>query len=343
MKKKIVAIALLFITVLSLIFTVGCSTTPKVRSYLFYDLFDTVCEYKDYSGVSEKEFNERCKRIEEEVSLCHKLFDIYHDYEGIINLKTINDNAGRGAMVVDERIIELLMLSQQVWDLSGGDFNVCMGAVLSIWHGYREDAEKNPNNARLPKEEELRAAAEHISATNLIISPTDSTVELLDPEMSLDVGAIAKGYAAERVAGMLSDMGVTAYVLDFGGNIRVGEKTDGAHFTAGIRNPNPYDTEPYVRTAEVKNCALVTSAVDQRFYTVNGVRYHHIINKDTLMPENNYLSVSIMTGSSAMADALSTALFNMTVDEGQALINRIGGVEVTYVMNDYTVKVISSS
>lgn len=340
--KKIAAAALALIMILSVFAMTGCNAASKNRSYLLYDCFDTVCEYKDYSGVSEDEFEKRCEKIEEEVRLCHKLFDIYNEYEGIINLKTVNDNAGGEALKVDERIIELLMLSQQMWDLSDGNFNVCMGSVLSVWHGYRSAAELDHEGASLPTREELLSAAEHISAQNLVINPTDSTVQLLDGEMSLDVGAIAKGYAAERVAGMLWDMGVTAYVLDFGGNIRVGEKTDGGEFTAGIRNPDLYSSEPYVRKLSIKNCSLVTSAVDQRFYTVGGVRYHHIIDKDTLMPENNYLSVSVMTESSAVADALSTALFNMTADEGQALINTVGDVEVTYVLNDGSIRVLVS-
>ena len=342
MVKKIIAAALSCLMILSLFATVGCEKTAKNRSYLIYGVFDTVCEYKDYSGASPSEFEERCKRVEEELNLCHKLFDIYNDYEGIINLKTLNDNAGGEAIEVDRRIIEMLSLSEQMRDLSGGNFNVCMGSVLSIWHGYRKAAKDDPASAALPSYDELLAASEHTSAENLVINSENSTVKLLDPEMSLDVGAIAKGYTAERVADMLTDMGVTAYVLDFGGNIRVGEKLGGGEFTAGIRNPDLYSEEPYVRRLDIKNCSLVTSAVDQRFYTVGGVRYHHIIDKDTLMPENNYLSVSVMTESSAVADALSTALFNMSVNEGQALINMLSGVEVTYVLNDGSIKVITT-
>ncbi len=342
MVKRIIAAALSCLTILSIFAMVGCGKMAKNRSYLIYDVFDTVCEYKDYSGASSSEFEERCKKVEEEVNLCQKLFDIYHDYEGIINLKTLNDNAGGEAIEVDERIIEMLVLSEQMRDLSDGNFNVCMGSVLSIWHDARDAAERDPEGAALPSYDELLAAAEHISAENLVINTKNSTVQLLDPEMSLDVGAIAKGYTAERVADMLSDMGVTAYVLDFGGNIRAGEKLGGGEFTAGIRNPDLYAEQPYARRLNIKNCSLVTSAVDQRFYTVGGVRYHHIIDKDTLMPEDNYLSVSVMTESSAVADALSTALFNMSVDEGQALINLLSEVEVTYVLNDGSIKVITT-
>lgn len=315
--------------------------TPKNR--VFYEYFDTVCVFYDYTGGTAAEFSAACALVEEELSLCHRLFDIYNAYDGVTNIKSINDAAGGAPLAVDERIIDLLTLSKEMYTKTGGEVNVAMGAVLSIWHDRRTEAEADPASARVPTSKELLAAAEHTSIDSLEINAEAGTVRLTDPDASLDVGAIAKGYAAERVAALLEAEGITAYALDFGGNLRVGEKLDGSGFTSGIRNPYEGAANAYARTLTVKNSALVTSGVDQRFYTVEGVRYHHIINKDTLYPENNYLSVSIHTASSAVADALSTALFNMTLAEAQAALDRIGGTEATFVLPNGEVTVLSSA
>ena len=124
------------------------------------------------------------------------------------------------------------------------------------------------------------------------------------------------------------------YVLDIGGNLRVvGTKKDGSGWVSGIRNPDTYAQNPYIYTLTLKeNDALVTSGSYERYYTVDGVRYHHIINGETLMPENYYLSVSVKSTSSALSDALSTAIFNMPYDEAVAFIEGVSGIFVILVL-----------
>ena len=329
-------LALFFALTLIITALIGCTPTlpegpgddgkTTVKNRVFYDYFDTVCVVYDYTGGTEEEFSDICAAVEAELSLCHKLFDIYNEYEGIINLKTINKNAGGAALSVDGRIIDLLTFSKEMHTLTGGHMNVAMGAVLSIWHDYREAGVAVPDAAL------LAAAGEHTSIDDLIIDTEAGTVRLADVEMSLDVGAVAKGYTAERIAGLIEGRGIKAYALDFGGNLRVGEKTSGDGWVSGIRNPNILADEEYVRRVTVKNAALVTSGTYERFYTVSGVRYHHIINKDSLMPENRYTSVSVHTKSSAYADALSTALFNMSMEDAEAVIRAVGNTEVTFVL-----------
>jgi thiamine biosynthesis lipoprotein len=192
----------------------------------------------------------------------------------------------------------------------------------------------------IPDADALRAAAEHTSIDSLVIDREESTVELTDPEASLDVGAVAKGYAAEMIALMLAERGISGYALDFGGNLRVvGEKPDGSGWTSGIKNPDPFAENPYVRTLVISDSALVTSGVYERFFTVDGVNYHHIIDPETLMPGSRYLSVSVHAPSSATADALSTALFNMDFEECEGLVSTLDGVEATFVFFDGTVKI----
>ena len=327
MTKGRVPSRLLSIVLLLSFFVCALSSCERRTNRIFYEYFDTVTVVYDYSDGKQRDFDKNCELIEEMVSECHKLFDIYNEYEGIINIATINKNAGGEPLKVDEKIIDLIDFSLEMYALTDGSINVAMGSVLSLWHTLRAEGK------RIPTEEELRARAEHIDPKNIVIDRENSTVRLLDPEMSLDVGAVAKGYTAELVAKMLTDRGVSGYALDFGGNLRLlGKKADGGSWTVGIKNPDRSAEEKYVRSVEIYDTSLVTSGVYERFYTVDGVSYHHIIDSETLMPGNRYLSVSVMTPSSALADALSTALFNMDIDDARALISTLGNVEATFIL-----------
>ena len=155
--------------------------------------------------------------------------------------------------------------------------------------------------------------------------------------MTLDVGAIAKGYAVEMIARSLEERGISGYVLNVGGNIRtVGPKGDGAKWTAGIENSfeDQKDEKPYLTYLYLAGESVVTSGSYQRYYVVDGKNYHQIIDPETLMPADKYRSVSIVCRDSGLADALSTALFCMDVEEGRALIKSMGNVEVLWVFED---------
>ena len=120
----------------------------------------------------------------------------------MVNVKTINDNAGVAPVQVDDKILGMLELARQMYDTTNGKLNIAMGSVLRIWHDYREAAEANTNEAdnKLPEQEALDAAARHCDISNLVIDENARTVYLSDPDMSLDVGSVGKGYAVEMVA-----------------------------------------------------------------------------------------------------------------------------------------------
>ncbi len=303
---------------------------PKSRSFFGY--FDTVCTIYDHSDRKDTEFLAIAEKAEETVEYYHKLFDIYNDHAGIAGIYEINLRAGE-AVEVERELCDFLIYAKEMEQKTNGYTNIAMGAVLRIWHQYRESGINDPENAALPSDEELSAAAEHCDIAKLIIDPASSTVMLADPKMSLDVGAIGKGYAAEMVAEMLSADGLTGIALDFGGNIRViGEKPNKEGFITGIKNPlSP--SSGYIKTLEIRNSAVVTSGGYARYYTVNGKKYNHIINKDTLYPADIHASVTVLTENSALADALSTALFSMEINEGKALAAELG-VDVVWVDKD---------
>jgi thiamine biosynthesis lipoprotein len=206
--------------------------------------------------------------------------------------------------------------------------------VLSLWHQCREQAIENPEQAQLPEQAELEEAGKHMSIDALEIDRENMTVRISDPEAAIDVGALGKGYATQRAADYLIEENAEGYVLNIGGNIRIiGTKPDGTGWLTGIRDPQGTEQD-YCISLRLKNMACVTSGVYERYYTVNGVRYHHIIDKDTLYPANNFTSLTVLAEDSALADGLSTALFCMSYEEGKALVDSLDGVEALWIFDD---------
>ena len=177
----------------------GVSADAQRYSTIFYDAFDTVTQVIAYCD-SEEEFSRQMDALHADLLEYHRLYDIYNDYDGVVNVKTINDNAGVAPVQVDDKILGMLELARQMYDTTNGKLNIAMGSVLRIWHDYREAAEANTNEAdnKLPEQEALNAAARHCDISNLVIDENAKTVYLSDPDMSLDVGSVGKGYAVEQ-------------------------------------------------------------------------------------------------------------------------------------------------
>lgn len=321
----------------------GCTGTGKAAlgsryEASFLELFDTVTKIVGYAKDKET-FEGNVKRIKDELERYHRLFDIYHTYEGINNLKTVNDHAGISPVKVDPVVIDMLKFAVAENEKTNGNVNIAFGSVLSLWHTYRTKGIDDPEHAALPPMEELLEAARHTDIHRLVIDESAQTVYLDDPQMSLDVGAVAKGYATELVAETLEKEGITNLMLSVGGNIRtLGHKADESgrptDWAVGIQNPDEDSDEPIIRLLSLSGQSLVTSGVYERYYTVEGKNYHHIIDPDTLMPSTEYQSVSILCSSSAVADAYSTAVFNMPIEEGKQFIESQPAVEAFWVMAD---------
>ena len=281
----------------------------------YFDLFDTVTTVIGYSETKE-EFQEASDVIYEQLKKYHQLFDIYHEYEGN-NLKTINDQAGMAPVKVDTEIIELLVDCREYYELTDGAVNVAMGSVLTLWHEARSMASDEPEKAELPKEEALQEAAKHISFDNVMIDEAASTVYITDKGQSLDVGAIAKGWAVERVC----ENAPTGYLISVGGNVRAtGPKPDGSSWNIGIQDPE--DSNSYIEKVSIAHGSVVTSGDYQRYMEVAGKKYHHLIDPETCYPAETWRSVTIICEDSGLADALSTALFVLSGEKGEAILKK---------------------
>ena len=331
MKRRLPCFAL----ALGLLLTLLAGCTPKSNKYSAYSMeyFDTVTTITGYE-TSQEQFDAVANEVLRQLKEYHLLYNIYLRYENLENLCTINElvDGAHRTVRVDPRIIDMLLRAKEMYTLTGGIMNVAMGSVLSLWHDHRTVGKDDPLLASLPPMDRLQEAAQHTDINNLVIDAVNCTVTLTDPAMKLDVGAIAKGYATECIARDLEAKGITGYVLNVGGNVRtIGTKADGTPWTVGIENPEGGD---YLAYLQLSGQCLVTSGSYQRYYYVDGKPYHHIIHPDTLMPAEGYRSVSVICSDSGLADALSTALFCLPLEEGLALVETIPDAEALWLSED---------
>lgn len=314
MKRAAIALAVIVLLILALSF----KKEEKQYTQTYFDLFDTVTTVIG-SAESEKEFLKTAQAVYDQLKEYHVLFDIYHTYEGINNLKTVNDFAGISPVQVDGRIIDMLSDAGYYYSATEKKVNCAMGSVLSLWHEARNDSIANPENAYIPDAQALSGAALHMDFEKVQIDRENSTVFLPDAAMSLDAGAVAKGWAVQRVCQNAPE----GLLISVGGNVFVtGPKDDqGTNWVIGIQDP---DGEGYVHTIEMSYGCIVTSGDYQRGFEADGRYYHHIIDPDTLMPSVLWRSVTVVSQDSGLADALSTALFILPYEKGLEILNECG-------------------
>ena len=295
----------------------GCGTPaePKQYSATFLTVFDTVTTIVG-RDISEEAFSQKSQTIHDDLLRYHQFFDIYNEYEGLNNLKTVNDHPGE-AIAVDQAIIDLLLDCKAYYELTGGRVNAAMGSVLYLWHEAREDGLNDIANARLPDGEALIEAARHASWDGVVIDAENRTVTITDPQLRLDVGAIAKGWSVQRAA----ENAPEGLLISVGGNVcATGPKdSTGTPWVVGVQDPD--GGENYLHTLYLTRGSMVTSGDYQRAYLVDGEIYHHIIDPDTLYPGKLWRAVTVVCPDSGLADALSTSLFLLPREEGQKLLD----------------------
>ncbi len=307
---------------------------PHVQRY--YDCFDTVSEITGFAE-SRGVFEAQVDALHAEMRRYHELFTDFSDgAEG--GIYQLNQKAGQGPQKVDPLVFDLLDFAKAFCERSQGAVNVAMGAVTQLWYQAREEAQKT--SAKTPDKARLIEAQKHSDLSKLVLDRSAGTVELLDPQMRLDCGAIAKGYAVELLARTLESRGLKGWLLNIGGNVRTvgGKGEQGKPWRIGIRQAYlPTEAEPPRQTEDseqgelstvgiygIENQSLVSSGVYERYFLVDGRCYHHIIDPQTLQPELNYLQVSVLGPDSGICDGLSTALFNLSEEEGRQLLKAYG-------------------
>lgn len=324
MKKSFLAVWLSVVLFLSS----ACAAQPvyEKHQYYFFGTFDTIITLIGYTQTAE-EFSAYAKLVESEMNRYHEIFDQYHPYDGVNNLYSVNQNAPTSASKAEPELIDLLLQVQQWQDLYSHKTNPAMGSVLGLWHDARSAGNYIPDDAS------LKAAAEHISYQDVLINQVDGTIRFADPELRLDLGAVAKGYAAQKVTDRLREEGFSSFILNAGGNVICGDAPlDGrSHWVVAVENVDGVTTRLKLG---LNNMCIVTSGDYQRYFEVDGKRYHHLIDPETLYPATHMRAVSIIHPDSGLADFLSTAAFLLSYEESRALIDSIPDAEATWLLAD---------
>ena len=287
--KKVLLIFILLLT--------GCGKHEYSKN-LFY--MDTIINVKLYN-ISESEANEAFAEIE----------NIYQKYEQLTNfydenseLSKLNNDVN---YEISDDLMELIKIGYE-WDIkTNGLLNINIGNLTKVWHDFRE------NPIELPDVDNIKI--EHLKLEDN---------KILNDKVSIDLGAITKGYVTEKVGNYLEENGINYYLINAGGNVKVGKSNKG-YYNIGIASPISDETFEIVKD---ENISVVTSGGYERFYEYDGVMYHHIIDPNTKYPANYMKSVTVIGEDSGLCDILSTTLFLMDIDKGKEFIK------------DYDVKVI---
>ncbi len=287
----------------------GCARAvpSQSRSGLLLDTTVTITVYHSQPGP----ILDACFR---QIADFERLFSRTLEGSDIWNL----NHAQGQPVTVSEETARLLRLALDYADKSDGALDVTIAPASSLWDFKAADP-------AVPAAEELKRAAAHVNWKNLRLEGT--TAQLLDKEMAVDLGAVAKGYIADRLADSLRAQGVTNALINLGGNIvALGDK-NGKAWQVGIQSP--FDEEELAATLEVRDKTVVTSGTYERSFRKNGVLYHHLLDPKTGEPVRNGLA-------SVIADGLSTACFVLGETKGLALIEATPGAEALYIREDGT-------
>ena len=317
MKKR----ATLVLALLLLFAFAGCRYQPNKLSRTDY-LLDTVVTLTLY-GAGEADLDAAFGEI-------RRLSDLMDAYSPASDLGRLQAAAGQTPVKIAPETMELLLFARDMYEQTAGRLDVTVGPLIDLWNIR--------GGGHFPTEAERSAALSLLGMDDLVLNETDGTAYLARPSMRLDLGALAKGYIADRVKALLLDRGVNSGVIDLGRNILLlGEKPGGEAFSIGIQSPG--EAGELLRVLALRDRSLVTSGTYERYFDYGGQRYHHVLDPFTGFPaEKGLLAVTVLSDSSLLGDALSTACLLLGVDEGLKLVDSLSEAEALFVLEDGSVR-----
>lgn len=311
------------ISMASVVALTGCnSSNPAAAQSGSYYIFDTIVTVKVYSD------DVTAQQYEAIGTLLERIDQAMNRQKKGSEVDQVNKQAGLRAVSVSPETFMVVQKALEYAVVSEGRFDPTIGPVVDLW-GIGTDHAQLPANATLTQKLQL------VNYNNVIMNEAEQSIMLTQPGMSIDLGAIAKGYAADQIAVYLRSEGFESAMIDLGGNIlAMGTKPKQDFWTIGIQNPASTRGET-IGTLRVANKTVVSSGVYERFFLQDGVRYHHILNPFTGYPvSNNLLGVTIVTEHSIDADALSTTVFSMGLDKGLSFVEKLTGVEALFITDE---------
>jgi thiamine biosynthesis lipoprotein len=275
-------------------------------------------------------------------SVLDKAFERLHEIENKMTINaqsseimSVNSKSGEDFVKVSEDTFYVVETGKYFSELSGGGFDISIGPVVKLWN-------IGTDNARVPSQAEIDAAKPLVNYKNILLDKSQKKIMLKQKGMIIDLGGIAKGYAADEVYRILKENGVKHAIINLGGNVfAMGSKPDGSDWKIGIQNPFSSRGE-FIGTVNVKDKTIVSSGVYERYFEKNGKRYHHILDTKTGYPvDNSLVSVTIITNKSINADALSTSVFVMGLEKGMKFVENLDDVEAIFITKESKVYITS--
>ncbi len=272
-----------------------------------------------------------------EISICHteepqalivlqKAFEEMARIENMMSqyregseISRINAQAFGHPVKVSDELFDLLQESVKYNKITHGAFDISVGPLMKLWPFYKE-------GIILPTRQEITAALRSVGTDKIRLDAKEKTVEFSQPNMALDLGGIAKGYAVDRAIRIIKAAGVKCALVNAGGDLyALGKKPDGTKWRMGVQHPRELDR--LVCAFDIENEAIATSGDYERFFIKDGRRYCHILDPTTGMPATGSVSVTIQANNATQADALATGVFVLGPERGLDLVESLPGVE----------------
>lgn len=307
----------------------GKNAQPLSKTDFYFDTVITITLYDDGQFTA--------KRTDDLFENCFALCETYENMlsrtkEGsdIWNLNHAHGNP----VEVNPETAALLQKALSYCEATNGAVDITIAPLSSLWNFSSDSLTYENTPDRLPSDKQIKDLLTHVDYRNIRID--GSTVTLLDPCAAVDLGCIAKGYIADRLKAYLKEQGVHNAIINLGGNVlTVGGRPDGSAFRLGIQKPFDQNGSP-IAVLAVTDASLVSSGVYERYFELDGTRYHHLLNTKTGMPEHNGLaSVTILSDSSADGDILSTSCFLLGLEDGMAYAESLPGIEAVFITEDH--------
>jgi len=311
MKKVVKYFSLVII--ISLLFACGNSEEKYTTNLFYMDTYIKIDVFSKDKALAE----ELLKEADEIFSYYHKLSDRFDSYDDIINVKYLNDVLGVGETVeIDNKLYDMLEYGKYAYEVTNGYVNIALGNVIDEWKRFRS------NERELPTYEEL--SSKNVNINDIVLE--GNTYKKLS-NVSIDLGSVAKGYVTEVIGEYFTTKGLDKYIINAGGNVKVGNHYNGDRYKIGLEDP--FDKSSVYKVVKGENISVVTSGSYQRYDEIDGIKYHHIINPKTLFPAYSSEAVTVITPSSAYADIISTYLFIIGTD-GLSYVNSTEGIEAVW-------------
>lgn len=300
------------------------STYKEYSRNYFY--MDTYINIKVNTTKSKSEIDSIFDDIDYLYSSYHKLTDRYNSYDDVVNVYYLNEVLSDSDNIeIDKRLSDIIDLGIEYYDKTQGLFNIAAGNLTSVWKNFVDTCDV------LPGESELNV---NIDIDDIVLEGNTYTKY---NGIRLDLGGITKGYVTELVGEYLENNGIEHYIINAGGNVKVGKSYDKDNYVVGITDPN--NTSSIFTKINVNNLSIVTSGDYQRYCELDDKLYSHIINPVTKYPSNYVRSVTVVSEDSSLADIYSTYLYLISVEEGIKIVNNISGIEaIWYIDHDNVIR-----